>query len=597
MTVADFVRLTRVNAALIFVMLSLGLLVAFGYTLRQPVVYTATSQGYVVVSNSGSSVGDVTSADALAQQKVSQYVGLVTSTRVAQDVISKLKLNASAGDIAGRFSAAGSSDQPVLTIFANAASPEEARNLANAVIGAISTEASNLESAARPAGAPANSLIKLIPTEQAGVPSRPSSPNYPRTLAVGAVVGILLGYLLALVRRQLDRRIRTVDDIESLIGTSVLSIVPESDELDRASSVGLITSTSGAAAEALRQLRTNLRFVDVDRPPHSIVITSANAGEGKSVVTANLARVLAAAGQPTVLIDGDLRRPMVANLFDIDPVVGLTQVLAGDVALSEVVRESGVPHLKVIVAGRTPPNPSELLGSQRMQSVIRELVDQGNQVLIDAPPILPVTDAGLISGIVDGSMLVLAVGRTYKEQSRLAAKILDQVGGHLLGAVLNRAPQKGIGAVVYGYGYAESTHDYYGSYVEGAGRRGLLGALVKRRRKPRAPRPEEPRGDEQPQIAEQPRERRRRRTSEPTPDVAANEPGPAPVTTGPATAPQDDGARTMVWETRPSARTSPWHDPAAQDQTPAPTPTNGPSNGAPRRDRPGLGDGSRPRSD
>jgi polysaccharide biosynthesis transport protein len=223
----------------------------------------------------------------------------------------------------------------------------------------------------------------------------------------------------------------------------------------------------------------------VDNPPNSIVITSANAGEGKTVVSSNLARVLAAAGQKTMLIDGDLRRPMVATIFDLDPVVGLTQVLAGDLPLESTIQDPGLPNLRVITAGRIPPNPSELLGSQRMQRMIEELVAEGYLVLIDAPPLLPVTDAGLLSGIVDGAILVLAVGKTYKEQAKLAAKVLNQVGGHVLGSVLNRAPMGNIGGVVYGYGYATHSQDYYSAYVERSGPGSLLSRRMQRREKKR----------------------------------------------------------------------------------------------------------------
>ncbi|MDX6360662.1 MAG: receptor protein-tyrosine kinase [Nocardioidaceae bacterium] len=469
MTVLDFVRLTRANVKTIFVMFSLFLVLAFLYTSRQPVVYTATSVGYVTV-DAGNSVSEQFSANTLALTKAKQYAGLVGNTRVASRVISALKLQADPSDIAGRFSAVASTDIPSLTIFASASTPAEARDLANAVIGALSKEASDLESAARPAGAPLTSLVKLVPSEQAALPSAPTSPSYPTNLLAGGVLGILLGYALSLVRRQLDSRIRTVDDMESLVGTSVLTILPESDELDRVGAAGIVQSQTGPAAEALRQLRTNLRFVDVDNPPQSIVVTSANAGEGKSVVTSNLARVLAAAGQKTMLIDGDLRRPMVSSIFDLDPAIGLTQVLAGDLTLEHTIQDPGLPNLRVIVAGRIPPNPSELLGSQRMQHMIEDLVSQGYLVLIDAPPLLPVTDAGLLSGTVDGAILVLAVGRTFKEQAKLAGKVLDQVGGHLLGSVLNRAPQKGIGSVVYGYGYGTHSQDYYSAYVYGSSR-------------------------------------------------------------------------------------------------------------------------------
>jgi capsular exopolysaccharide synthesis family protein len=309
-------------------------------------------------------------------------------------VIDDLGLKASPAEIAGRFSAVPSEDSPSVTIFATAPTPGEARNLANSVIGALADEAASLESAARPSGAPVNSPVKLVPSEQAALPSAPTSPSYPINMLAGGLIGIVLGYALALVRRQLDSRIRTVDDMESLVGTSVLTILPESEELDRLGAAGIVQSQTGPAAEALRQLRTNLRFVDVDNPPQSIVVTSANAGEGKSVVTANLARVLAAAGQKTMLIDGDLRRPMVSSIFDLDPAIGLTQVLAGDLTLEHTIQDPGLPNLRVIVAGRIPPNPSELLGSQRMQHMIEDLVSQGYLVLIDAPPLLPVTDAG-----------------------------------------------------------------------------------------------------------------------------------------------------------------------------------------------------------
>ncbi|GGF51614.1 chromosome partitioning protein [Marmoricola endophyticus] len=476
MTVIDFVRLSRANATLLLVFVSLGLLLALGHTVRQPVVYTATSKGYVVV-DSGSSVGDVFSAQNLAQQKLSTYVTLATNTQVAEDVIDQLKLDTTPGDIASRYVATASEGSPELTISANASSPDEARDLANAAVGALSRAAARLESAARPQGAATQSLVKLQPIEQAVSPGAPSSPSYPRNLGIGALLGLAAGYGVALIRKQLDRRLRTVDDMEEAVGTAVLSILPESDELDRRGAKGLVASQTGPAAEALRQLRTNLRFVDVDHPPRSIVITSASAGEGKSVLTANLARVLAAAGQRTVLVDGDLRRPMVASLFDADPAVGLTQVLAGDVALDDVVQSTTLPNLAVMTAGRIPPNPSELLGSQRMQQLIEDLVARGNMVLLDAPPLLPVTDAGLLSATVDGTILVLAVGRTYKEQARLSAKVLDQVGGHLVGSVLNRAPLHGIGSVLYGYGYGYSAYsrDYYSAYGYRGGSRSPAG--------------------------------------------------------------------------------------------------------------------------
>lgn len=137
--------------------------------------------------------------------------------------------------------------------------------------------------------------------------------------------------------------------------------------------------------------------------------------------------------------------------------MGLTQYLAGDIALADAVQRTDADNLFYLPAGRTPPNPSELVGSHRMAELIKTLA-RDHLVIIDAPPLLPVTDAGLLTAAADGAILVIRVNKTYKEQVRLSARILDQVNGTLLGSVLNRAPKRGLGAVIYGYGYG------YGSY-------------------------------------------------------------------------------------------------------------------------------------
>ncbi len=172
------------------------------------------------------------------------------------------------------------------------------------------------------------------------------------------------------------------------------------------------------------------------------MVTSALAGEGKSTVSSNIARLVAQAGTPVLLIDADLRRPMIATTFEVDGAVGLTQALAGDVDVREVIIDSGMPNLSLLPAGRIPPNPSELLGSLRMKQFVDELsVDY--LVILDAPPLLPVTDAGLLSAFCDGALLVQAAGKTQIEQSQQCRRILDQVGSRLLGVVLNKAPVKG----------------------------------------------------------------------------------------------------------------------------------------------------------
>ena len=154
--------------------------------------------------------------------------------------------------------------------------------------------------------------------------------------------------------------------------------------------------------------------------------------------------------------------------------MGLSQLLSGQVRLADALQDTDQPNVRLIAAGRTPPNPSELLGSQRMHALIDHLA-KDHLVILDAPPLLPVTDAGLLSGMSDGTLLVFAVGRTHKEQARLCAKIMGQVGGHVLGVVLNMAPKKGLGGVVYGYGHGYgseySTREKYLPRPGGGGRR------------------------------------------------------------------------------------------------------------------------------
>jgi succinoglycan biosynthesis transport protein ExoP len=453
-TLLDFVRLTRANWRLIFVVASLGLVVAFLWTLTRPVTYASVATGQVYVGDSND-IGQLQVAIGLSQKKADTYSAYVSSQPVRQLVADSL------GIPVGQVSLSGGSD-PVtssVVVTAYAGTPEAARALSQAGIEATVAVAKANEDASLPQGSTDGSLVRLEPVDDATLPGAPFTPDYSRNLLLGGIVGLLLGYLAAFVRLNLDRKLRSVDEVEELIETPVLAILPDVKDLDRSQTEGLEASNRGPAAEAFRQLRTNFRFVDVDNPVRTVVITSANEGEGKSTVAANLARVLANAGQETVLVDADLRRPVVAGLYGVDSQIGLAQVLVGDVTADEALQDSGFEHLKVMSAGRVPHNPSELLGSHRMQMLLQEL-SRDHLVVLDAPPLLPVTDAALLAGIADGAIVVFAIGQTYKEQARLAKRRLGQTGGRMLGVVLNRAPLSGLGAVVYGYGYGSYTSSY-----------------------------------------------------------------------------------------------------------------------------------------
>lgn len=472
MTVLDFIRLTRASLKWLLIAMVAGVVLAGAWTALQPTLYTSTSTGVVTAGGAGS-IGEAQASSGLASSRAGTYAALASSQGVRSRVAEEL-----GPDGLGSFSAGTGSIPSVINFSATASSPEAARDQANALAIATAAEAVDFEKV----GSSAEPVVRIVPMEDAGLPGAPSSPNWPRNLLAGLVVGLVGGYVVVFLRRATDSRVRTTQHVEELTGAAAMTVIPASRELEK----GTGPAGHTPAAEALRQLRTNLRFVDVDNPPRSIVITSAQAGEGKSTIASNLGRLLAESGIPTVVVDADLRKPTQATRFGVDGTIGLTQVLAGDVALADALVATDVARLKLLPAGRIPPNPSELLGSHRMGELVEELSAE-HMVILDTTPMLPVTDAGLLTATCDGALLVMAVGRTHKEQIRHCAKVIAQVNGNLLGSVLNKASQNDIGSVYYGAGYGGYGADYYG-YVDGgkkgkrsAGKRGKSSGSRSRR--------------------------------------------------------------------------------------------------------------------
>ena len=476
MTFGDFVRLSRAYVWVLIGCTVLGALLMMAKTTRDPVLYSATASGLVRVGNA-TTAGEEQGNAALAEEKAGLYAFLVSKTPVAERVVDELGLDVPPSAIAGRFSATVDADVNALTVSAIGSTPEEARDLANAVVDAVVVVAQQIETGED--NPKQDALTRIVPLEEAQLPGAPFTPDYRKAAMKGAAGGLALAYAFLIARRLIDRRVRSVKHVEDATGASVLGIIPKEDALGRTHRG--VRGDLGRAAESFRQLRTNLRFVDVDNEPRKIVVTSALAGEGKSTVSSNIARLVAQAGTPVVLVDADLRRPQIATTFEIDGAVGLTQALAGDVEMRDVIVDSGMANLSLLPAGRIPPNPSELLGSLRMKQFIDEL-SQDYLVILDAPPLLPVTDAGLLSAFCDGALLVQAAGKTQIEQSQHCRRILDQVGSRLLGVVLNKAPVKGASAIAYGGGYS-GYGGYAGYRAEEATREAYTTAGKSRRRK------------------------------------------------------------------------------------------------------------------
>ncbi|MEA2686272.1 MAG: tyrosine-protein kinase [Actinomycetota bacterium] len=306
------------------------------------------------------------------------------------------------------------------------------------------------------------SLMKNLASfvSRASVPKAPVSPRPRQNAILGGVIGLVLGAGLIFLFEHLDDSIKTKDDLErAVLGVAVLGMIPQIDGWKAKAGPKVVSRTDPRSppAEAYRGLRTSIRFVGLDRSLRVLQVTSASASEGKSTTVANLAVALSRAGERVAVVCCDLRRPRIHEFFGLSNAVGLTTVLLGEAPLSKAMQVvPGEKKLYVLASGAPPPNPSELLSSPRCAEVLRALSDQFDIVLVDTPPVLPVTDAVVVSARVDGVLLVAAGGSSTGKQVTRAAELLRQVGAPLVGTVLNNAFAEGDLGYGYGYGYTST---------------------------------------------------------------------------------------------------------------------------------------------
>ncbi|MBO8126470.1 MAG: CpsD/CapB family tyrosine-protein kinase [Firmicutes bacterium] len=214
--------------------------------------------------------------------------------------------------------------------------------------------------------------------------------------------------------------------------------------------------SNAPAVEAFRSLRTNIQFTNIAASTKVIALTSAGPSEGKSSVAGNLASVMALAGSKCILVDADLRKPVQAKQFGVSGRVGLTNVLMGSLSVEDALVSTEIEGLRLLPSGPIPPNPAELLGSALMKSTLEELRERADIVIVDTPPLLPVTDAAVLASIVDGTILVVKSGETHKQAVIRAKQSLESVNARILGVVLNGVIPKTGYYQHYYYHYAES---------------------------------------------------------------------------------------------------------------------------------------------
>ncbi len=278
----------------------------------------------------------------------------------------------------------------------------------------------------------------------ADVPSNPISPKPLRNLVLGLVAGALVGIAVALLIDHLDDSIRSKEEAERLTGKPALGVIPRATtRKDRLSELASLVDPSSASAEAYRSLRTSVKFLGIDKPLRTVLVTSAAASEGKTVTAANLAAVLAQSGDRVLLVGADLRRARVQDLFGAPTSPGLTSLILEGLPTAGAVYElDELPNLHLMPSGPVPPNPAEILGSESAEALLRSLGDTYDIVVIDSPPVLPVTDAQVLSRYVDAVLVVVAYNETSRRGLGRAVELLGQVHAPVVGAVLNLVPTK-----------------------------------------------------------------------------------------------------------------------------------------------------------
>jgi polysaccharide biosynthesis transport protein len=431
----DYVLVVRQHLVFITVTTLVGLLVAAGATALIPPTYQ--SQAQVFVSVQGQGTDQLLQVSDFSQQRVKSYVEAITSPLVLDPVIADLGLPMDASELGRNLQATVPLDTVLINLTASDDDAQRAADIVNAVTAQFVRTVPELEEPTGDAAFP----VQVTVLRQGTAAEDPVSLSLPINLAMGLLGGLVIGLGLVLLRHATDSTIRTEKDLREITDAVVIGHISESKAAPQAP---LETSSdfSSHRAESFRSLRTNLEFVNAARSVKSMVFVSSVPGEGRMTTVADAAVVLAESGARVCIVEADLRTPRLVDYLGLPHGAGLTDVLLGDVDYRAALRSYRGGRVAVIGAGRIPPNPSELLGSSAMGAVITRLEDDFDYVLLDAPPLLPVTDAAVLSRQVSGVVLLVGVGHVHQEQLRRTLTSLQNVESRVLGVVLNRLPRQ-----------------------------------------------------------------------------------------------------------------------------------------------------------
>jgi capsular exopolysaccharide synthesis family protein len=439
MDLVQFLAMVRHRIALILICLVAGIAGSIYYTKAAPTTYTATAQSIFQFPNA-SNLDETFGGQFFALQQATTYATVATSRSVAQRVIESLHLtDTTPSEVSRRLSAIVEKNTEIVDISATGPTAKEAQALADAAVSALSDEVEELQTGL--AG-----KVQATVLDFAELPSHPTSPSPPLDITMGVIFGLVAGLGGAALLESLDRTVKSSAHGDALFAAPMLGVVPRR----RGGMLVVRRDKDSAEAEPYRTLRTAVRFVAPDRPIRTLLVTSASAGEGKTTTAANLAVAIALSGERVVVVDADLRRARLAGAFGLESSVGLTSLVLGTVTIPDAL-QGWDRSLQVLASGPLPPNPSEIVGSQLFNQLLQSLTEIADFVLIDAPPVLPVTDAVAIAAQVDAVVLVARHGKTARNSAAEARRKLAGVGANVVGYVLNAVP-------------ARDAHSYYSEY-------------------------------------------------------------------------------------------------------------------------------------
>lgn len=435
MDIREYLRIWRTRWVTIAVTALACVVGALLFSAVSPARYAASTQLFIATSG-GSSVSEAYQNNLFSTERVTSYANLATGRQVAQRTVDQMGIDKTATELIAQVKATPVPDSVLLDITVTDRDPALAADLANTVGAQLSQLIKELETSAR-GGAPAAGATLV---ELADVPSSPVSPNWMRNILLGLIGGLLLGLMTSVLREKFDRSVRTPEGLSAIAGVPVVGAIPVAKGSEDAGV--LFGADHPMSSEAFRDLRTNLQFLGADNPPRAFVVAGPDTSADPSTVVASLGLALSEVGYSVLLVDANLRTPALAQRFGLDSSVGLSTVLANQVHPDQAVQATPHNGLRILPAGAVASNPSELLNSPVCADLFKRLRGEYDLVLVDAPPILPYTDAALLVNNTDGALLVARRGKTTREDIEHALTKLRLVGASVLGAVLTDAPDR-----------------------------------------------------------------------------------------------------------------------------------------------------------